>query len=42
MEYIYEARDIIPRAFCEEMIEKFENDPKKTSVVTGGVRLNKK
>jgi|TARA_R110000803_G_scaffold160282_1_gene224276 prolyl 4-hydroxylase len=29
MEYIYEARDIIPRTLCEEIIEKFENDPNK-------------
>jgi hypothetical protein len=27
MEYIYEAYNIVPRALCEEIIEKFENDP---------------
>ena len=26
MEYIYEVHDIVPRALCEEIIEKFEND----------------
>jgi hypothetical protein len=29
MEYIYEVHDIVPRALCEEIIEKFENDPDK-------------
>ena len=29
MEYIYEAHNIVPRALCEEIIEKFENDPDK-------------
>lgn len=29
MEYIYEAHDIVPRTLCEEIIEKFENDPDK-------------
>ena len=38
MEYIYEARDIIPRTLCEEIIEKFENDPDKK---TGGVGVGK-
>lgn len=40
MEYIYEARDIVPRTLCEEMIEKFENDPDKSIGVTGGGRVN--
>lgn len=29
MEYIYETHDIVPRTLCEEIIEKFENDPDK-------------
>jgi hypothetical protein len=31
MEYIYEAHNIVPRALCEEIIEKFENDPDKSA-----------
>lgn len=27
MEYIYEARDIIPKLTCQKMIEEFENNP---------------
>ena len=38
MEYIYEVHDIVPRALCEEIIEKFENDPDKK---TGGVGVGK-
>jgi len=30
MEYIYEAHDIVPKELCQEIIEKFENDPDKT------------
>jgi Rps23 Pro-64 3,4-dihydroxylase Tpa1-like proline 4-hydroxylase len=38
MEYIYEAHDIVPRTLCEEIIEKFENDPNKSiGVMNGGV-----
>ena len=41
MEYIYEARDVIPRALCEEIIEKFERDSEKRKgrigVKMGGV-----
>jgi len=29
MEYVYEAHDIVPREMCQEIIEKFENDPDK-------------
>jgi prolyl 4-hydroxylase len=27
MEYVYEARDVIPKSLCDEIIDKFENDP---------------
>jgi len=38
MEYIYEAHDIVPRALCEEIIEKFENDNNKhVGEMSGGV-----
>jgi hypothetical protein len=36
MEYIYEAHNIVPRALCEEIIEKFENDPDKSAGKIGG------
>jgi len=29
MEYIYEARDVVPKELCQQIIEKFENDPDK-------------
>jgi hypothetical protein len=29
MDYIYECHDIVPRTLCQEIIEKFENDPSK-------------
>lgn len=29
MEYIYEAHDVVPTELCQEIIEKFENDPGK-------------
>ena len=35
MEYIYEAHNIVPRALCEEIIEKFENDPDKSAGEVG-------
>ena len=38
MEYIYEAHNIVPRALCEEIIEKFENDPDKSA---GGIGVGK-
>lgn len=38
MEYIFEVDDIVPRVLCEEIIEKFENDPNKSvGVMSGGV-----
>ena len=36
MEYIYEAHDIVPRALCKKIIEKFENDPDKSVGKIGG------
>ena len=43
MEYIFEVDDIVPRALCEEIIEKFENDPNKSvGVMSGGVCANLK
>ena len=42
MEYIYEARDIVPRALCKEIIEKFENDPDKSAgIIDGGEVIEK-
>lgn len=38
MEYIYEAHDIVPKELCQEIIEKFENDPDK---ILGGVGVGK-
>ena len=35
MEYIYEAHNIVPRALCEEIMEKFENDPDKEPGAVG-------
>ena len=35
MEYIYEAHNIVPRALCEEIMEKFENDPDKEPGTVG-------
>lgn len=35
MEYIYEANDIVPKELCQEIIEKFENDPDKTHGTIG-------
>ncbi len=29
MDYIYECHDIVPQVLCQEIIEKFENDPSK-------------
>jgi hypothetical protein len=40
MEYIYEARDIVPRTLCEEFIEKFENDSNKTPGTIGPGRID--
>lgn len=38
MEYVYEVHDIVPRALCEEIIEKFENAPdKKPGEVDNGI-----
>jgi len=34
MEYIYEVHDIVPRALCEEIIEKFEMTLIKKQVVS--------
>ena len=42
MEYIYEVHDIVPRALCEEIIEKFENDPDKSSGKIGGGKIGGK
>tara|TARA_R110000782_G_C14708870_1_gene402914 strand:- start:261 stop:836 length:576 start_codon:yes stop_codon:yes gene_type:complete len=38
MEYIHEVHNIVPRALCEEIIEKFENDPDKK---LGGIVVGK-
>ena len=35
MEYIYEAHDVVPKELCQEIIEKFENDPDKTHGTVG-------
>lgn len=35
MEYIYEVRDIVPKELCQEIIEKFENDPDKKPGTVG-------
>ena len=35
MEYIYEVNDIVPRALCHEIIEKFENDDNKQVGMVG-------
>jgi|TARA_R110000823_G_scaffold262896_3_gene383463 hypothetical protein len=42
MEYIYEAHDILPKELCQEIIEKFENDPDKLKGYVGnGIVENK-
>jgi hypothetical protein len=41
MEYIYEAHDIVPKELCQEIIEKFENDPDKSvGAMSSGVCTN--
>jgi len=44
MEYIYEARESVPHTLCEEIIEKFDNDPDtfKGRVGIGEKVLNEK
>lgn len=42
MEYIYEAHDIVPKELCQEIIEKFENDPDKFKGLVGNGVLNLK
>jgi hypothetical protein len=34
MEYVYEVSNVIPKSLCDEIIEKFENDPDKRPGVT--------
>ena len=29
MEYIHEERNVLPKTFCQELIEKFESDSRK-------------
>jgi len=36
MEYIYEARDVVPKELCQQIIEKFEKDPDKQPGRMGG------
>jgi len=34
MEYVYEVSNVIPKSLCDEIIEKFENDPDKRPGLT--------
>jgi len=36
MEYIYEERNMLPKTFCRELIEKFESDSRKEEGTTQG------
>ena len=36
MEYIYEAHNMLPKTFCQEMIEKFESDSRRRQGETQG------
>ena len=41
MEYIYEERNVLPKTFCRELIEKFESDSRKKEGITSGGTVHK-